>query len=77
MAISFFVKGTSGPLTWHGDAFYTSYLTAPASSDHTRDKHDAAFSCTTTSWFLLDAVEVEANPDTGVAVRLGIPSRGS
>jgi diacylglycerol kinase len=43
MAVSFFVKGASGPLTWHCDAFYTSYLTAPASGDHTRDKNDAAF----------------------------------
>ena len=29
LAVSLFVKGASGPLTWHCDAFYTSYLSAP------------------------------------------------
>ena len=43
LAVSFFVKGTSGPLTWHCDAFYTSYLSAPGSGDHTLDKNEAAF----------------------------------
>jgi hypothetical protein len=66
VAVSIFVKGTSGPLTWHADAFYTCYLTAPGSGDHTRDKSDAAFPFTTTSWFLLDAVEAQAEPDTAV-----------
>jgi hypothetical protein len=71
LAVSFFVKGTSGPLTWHCDAFYTSYLTAPGSGDHTRDQNEAAFPFTTTSWFLLDAVEVQADPDTVVVCAFG------
>jgi hypothetical protein len=71
------VEGTSGPLTWHADAFYTSYLTAPGSGDHTRDKNEAAFPFTTTSWFLLDAVEAQAEPDTAGGVRVrGFHHRG-
>ena len=69
--MSFIVKGASGPLTWHCDAFYTSYLTAPGNGDHTRDKNEAAFPFTTTSWFLLDAVEAEADPDTAVVCAFG------
>lgn len=68
LVVSFFVKGTSGPLTWHCDAFYTSYLSASGSGDHTLDKGDAAFPFTTTSWFLLDAVEAQADPDTAGGV---------
>jgi lysophospholipase L1-like esterase len=71
LAVSFFIKGSSGPLTWHCDAFYTSYLTAPGNGDHTRDKNDAAFPFTTTSWFLLDAVEAQADPDTAVVCAFG------
>jgi lysophospholipase L1-like esterase len=71
LAVSFFVKGASGPLTWHCDAFYTSYLTAPGNGDHTRDKDEAAFPFTTTSWFLLDAVEAQADPDTAVVCAFG------
>jgi lysophospholipase L1-like esterase len=71
LAVSFFVKGTSGPLTWHTDALSTSYLTAPETGDHTGDANDAAFPYTTTSWYLLDAVEVAADPDTSVVCAFG------
>ena len=71
LAVSFFVKGTSGPLTWHTDALSTSYLTAPETGDHTGDVNDAAFPFTTTSWFLLDAVEVAADPETSVVCAFG------
>ena len=71
LVVSLFVKGTSGPLTWHCDAFYTSYLSASGSGDHTLDKGDAAFPFTTTSWFLLDAVEAQADPDTAVVCAFG------
>jgi lysophospholipase L1-like esterase len=71
LAVSFFLKGTSGPLTWHCDAFYTSYLSAPASGDHTQDKDDSAFPFTTTSWFLLDAVEMQAEAGTAVVCAFG------
>jgi lysophospholipase L1-like esterase len=71
LAVSFFVKGASGPLTWHTDALSTSYISGPDSGDHTSDVNDAAFPYTTTSWYLLDAVEVEADADTGVVCAFG------
>src|SRR5580700_8893513 len=71
LAISFFVKGASGPLTWHTDSLSTSYLTAPETGDHTSDVNDAAFPFTTTSWYLLDAIEVEADADTTVVCAFG------
>jgi lysophospholipase L1-like esterase len=71
LAVSFFVKGTSGPLTWHTDALSTSYLSAPKTGDHTLDVNDAAFPFTTTSWYLLDAVEVEADAGTAVVCAFG------
>jgi lysophospholipase L1-like esterase len=71
LAISFFVKGASGPLTWHTDSLSTSYLTAPQTGDHTRDVNDAAFPFTSTSWYLLDAIEVEADADTAVVCAFG------
>jgi lysophospholipase L1-like esterase len=71
LAVSFFVKGTSGPLTWHTDSLCTSYITAPESGDHTSDVNDAAFPFTTTSWYLLDAIEAEADADTAVVCAFG------
>ncbi len=71
LAVSVFVKGTSGPLTWHTDALSTSFVGAPGSGDHTRDTDDSAFPFTTTSWYLLDAVEVEADADTAVVCAFG------
>jgi lysophospholipase L1-like esterase len=71
LAVSFFVKGTSGPLTWHTDSLSTSYLSAPKTGDHTLDVNDAAFPFTTTSWYLLDAVEVEADAGTAVVCAFG------
>lgn len=71
LAVSFFVKGDSGPLTWHTDSLSTSYITAPEAGDHTRDANDAAFPFTTTSWYLLDAIEVEADAGTSVVCAFG------
>jgi lysophospholipase L1-like esterase len=71
LAVSFFVKGTSGPLTWHTDSLSTSYLSGPKTGDHTLDVNDAAFPFTTTSWYLLDAVEVEADAGTAVICAFG------
>jgi hypothetical protein len=73
LAISFFVKGASGPPTWHTDSLSTSYLTAPQTGDHTRDVNDAAFPFTSTFWYLFDAIEVEADADTAVVCAFGTP----
>lgn len=58
LAISFHVEGETGPLTWHAKALQTSYI-APPGSSVTEDETGLAFPFTTTSWFLIDAVDMD------------------
>jgi lysophospholipase L1-like esterase len=60
LAVSFHLAGASGPMTWHAKALQTSYVTPPRSGSHGREDSDAPFTFTTTSWYFLDAVDVEA-----------------
>jgi lysophospholipase L1-like esterase len=59
LAVSMYVAGASGPMTWHAAAFTTSYLSNPNAGDHTADTADTAFPHSTTSWFFLSGVEVQ------------------
>jgi lysophospholipase L1-like esterase len=59
LAVSMYIRGASGPMTWHAAAFTTSYLSNPRAGDHTADITDLAFPHSTTSWFFLSAVEVQ------------------
>jgi lysophospholipase L1-like esterase len=71
LAVSFHVAGAAGPMTWHAKALQTSYLSAPGSGSHGAEESDAAFPFTTTSWYFLDAVDVEAPAATETVVCLG------
>ena len=71
LAVSFHVLGTTGPMTWHAKALQTSYLGAPGSGSHGADESDAAFPFTTTSWYFLDAVDVEATTASETVVCFG------
>jgi lysophospholipase L1-like esterase len=71
LAVSYAVKDSSGPMTFHNSAFVTSYITPPGSGDHTGDLDAFAFEFTTTSWFFLDAVDVMAPADTVVVCAFG------
>ena len=72
MAVSFHVAGESGPLTWHAKALTTSYLTGPgAGAAATAEETDQNFPFATASWYLLDAVDVEAPAGTRLVVALG------
>jgi lysophospholipase L1-like esterase len=71
LAVSFSVQGTNGALSYHGTAFTTSYISRPNSGDHAGDDSGAAFSYSTSSWFVLDAVDVMAPEGTAVMVALG------
>ena len=42
LAVSFHVRGESGPITWHAKALQTSYLTAPGSGSKSADETEAA-----------------------------------
>ncbi len=71
LAISFHIAGPSGPLTWHAKALTTSYLTPPHTGSHGAEESSAAFPFTTTSWYLLDEVEVMAPAGTKVIAAFG------
>ena len=71
LAVNLYVKGTSGPITYHQEALQTSYLSAPNAGDQTHDTDDNNLPYTTTSWFFLGALEVKAPADTKVVIATG------
>lgn len=71
MAVSFHIAGNSGPLTWHAKALKTSYLTASRGGSHGAEESADAFPFTTTSLFVVDAVEAMAPASTRVVMGFG------
>lgn len=74
LAVSMYIPGSSGPMTFHGTALQESFLAAPNTGDHTRDDSDEAFPYETSSWFFVNAVDVLAPADTRVLVGAGSSS---
>jgi lysophospholipase L1-like esterase len=70
LAVSVYVPGTTGPMTWHAASFTTSYLSDPGAGDHTADLSDEALPHSTTSWFFLAGLEVR-RPDAATVVAFG------
>src|SRR5882672_7410116 len=71
LAVSFHVRGESGPLTWHAKALQTSYLTAPGSGSKSADESEAAFPFSTASWFFLDALDMRTAATNWAVVAFG------
>lgn len=71
VAVSFHVAGESGPMTWHAKALQTSYLTASGAGSKSADESDAAFPFSTTSWFFLDALDMQVRPSSQAIVAFG------
>ena len=71
LAVSLHVAGESGPLTWHAKGLTTSYLTAPGAGAKGEADGVLDFPFSTTSWYLLDAVDMDAPEDTKVVVAFG------
>ena len=71
LAVSFHIGGPSGPMTWHATALQTSYLSAPGSGPLGEREEEGGFPFPTTSWFFLDAVDMQAPPGLPVVVALG------
>lgn len=71
LAVSLHVAGESGPPTWHAKAMQTSYVTAPGAGALGELEDESAFPNSTTSWFFLDAIDVQAPPETRVVVCFG------
>jgi lysophospholipase L1-like esterase len=71
LAVSFHVRGESGPMTWHAKALTTSYLTMPHAGAVSPREDEAAFPFSTTSMFFLDAVDMMADAGTKLVVAFG------
>ena len=71
LAVSFHVRGESGPMTWHAKALTTSYLTTPHAGAASAREDEAAFPFSTTSVFFLDAVDMMADAGTKLVVAFG------
>jgi lysophospholipase L1-like esterase len=71
LAVSFHVRGESGPMTWHAKALTTSYLTTPHTGAVSAREDEAAFPFSTTSIFFLDAVDMMADAGTKLVVAFG------
>jgi lysophospholipase L1-like esterase len=71
LAVSFHIAGESGPMTWHAKALTTSYLTVPGAGAKGADESELAFPNSTTSWYFLDAVDMDAPNDTRLIVAFG------
>jgi lysophospholipase L1-like esterase len=71
LAVSFAVEGDSGPMTWHAKAMGTSYLSPPGSGDRGAEEGESAFPFSTTSWFFLDALDMQVPADTRVVLAMG------
>ena len=58
-------------MTWHAKALQTSYVSAPGPEARAPKNPTTAFPFTTTSWYFLDAVDVQAPDDTQVVACFG------
>ena len=71
LAVSFHVAGESGRMTWHAKALQTSYLTAPGGGAQGHVESEAPFPFSTTSWYFLDAIDMQASVKTRAIVAFG------
>lgn len=70
LAVSFHVADESDPMTWHAKALTTSYLSGPGTGSLGSLETEDAFPFSTTSWFFLDAVEMDV-PGASTIVTFG------
>ena len=71
LAVSLHVVGESGPMTWHAKALTTSYVTLPGAGSRGHDEGERAFPVGTTSWYFVDAVDMEMPATTHTLVAFG------
>ena len=74
LAVSIFVQGKSGPMTYHSTALAESFLSAPNAGDLTDQDDDFNFPYETNHFFFIDAIDVVAPADTRVLVGAGSSS---
>ena len=74
LAVSIYIQGVSGPMTYHSTALAESFLSQPNAGDLTSQDDDSNFPYETNHWFFLDAIDVLAPADTRVLVGAGSSS---
>jgi hypothetical protein len=74
LAVSIYIQGASGPMTYHSTALAESFLSQPNAGDLTSQDDDSNFPYETNHWFFLDAIDVLAPADTRVLVGAGSSS---
>ena len=73
LAISFHVAGESGPMTYHAKALQTSYVSDRDAGSLGHDENESGFPTPTTSWFFLDAMDMNMASKPRVIVAFAIP----
>ena len=71
LAVSFHVTGDTGPMTYHAKSLQTSYLSERGSAPVSQSEDETAFPYATTSWFFLDALDMNMRVPTQVIVAFG------
>ena len=71
LAVSFFIPGESGPMTWHAVSFAPQYISAPNSGDVTGDTTGRTFLDLSLGWFFLSGLDVENSKSSGAIVAIG------
>jgi hypothetical protein len=74
LAVSIYIQGASGPMTYHSTALAESFLGQPNAGDLTSQDDDSNFPYETNHWFFLNAIDVLAPADTRVLVGAGSSS---
>ena len=70
LAISFHTVGSTGPMTWHAKAMTTSYVTNRGAGSVGATEGDV-FPTSTTSWYFMDKIDMDAPLGTQLVVALG------
>jgi hypothetical protein len=70
LAVSFHTVGTTGPMTWHAKAMTTSYVTNQGAGSVGNTEGDV-FPTSTTSWYFIDKIDMDAPTGTQLVVALG------
>jgi len=70
LAVSFHTVGSTGPMTWHAKAMTTSYVTDRGAGAVGATEGDV-FPTSTTSWYFMDKIDMDAPPGTQLVVALG------
>jgi lysophospholipase L1-like esterase len=70
LLVSLYLPGTTGPSTFHREAYQTSYVSTDG-LDHAADETAAGYAQTRTSWYYLSGLDVVAPAVRGTVVAFG------